>query len=483
MGLKQSMRQSMGMTMTPQLQTAIKILQMSVMELQQEVTNALVENPALEEIEGDEDRELDAAGDEAVGDKTEVVNPENPVEPVKDPVQEMKEDFDWQSYIENSSQMGPPSTRNASSDEFPTYDQVLSRPVTLADHLLKQLRHFTSDPRDLLIGEEIIGNLNDDGYLSLLVEEIAVRAEVSVDEVLSMLRQIQGFDPPGVGARDLKECLLLQADALHLGPQAKKMIQEHLPELENKNYPAIAKKMEISLDKVIELSRLVHRLEPKPGRAYHSGEPYYIVPDVYVVQRGGKWEVLLNEDGLPRLRVSRMYKEMMAEGGFSGDAKKYLKEKIKDAAWLLKSLDQRQRTIYRVADVLVRKQIEFFEKGPSQLKPMILRDVADELGLHESTVSRVTTNKYIHTSYGIFELKYFFGSGVSASDGGEDMAAESVRLKIKQLIEAEDSAKPLSDQDLVKLLEDQNIKIARRTVAKYREAMNVLPSNKRKKYF
>ncbi|MBS1984241.1 MAG: RNA polymerase factor sigma-54 [Bdellovibrionales bacterium] len=478
MGLKQQMKMGLGMTMTPQLQQAIKILQMSVMELQQEVTQALVENPVLEE-----DFEEAGAPEEIPELKSEIDSDER-VADQKALDESPTEDPDIQSFMD-ASQVGGSylSTRNMNSDEIPTFDQILSRPTTLADHLLWQLRMSVQDERSLEIGEDIIGNLNEDGYLMVLVDEIAERAKVDRSEVEAVLYRIQRFDPPGVGARDLQECLLIQAEILEEDDEIEIIIEKHMAELETKNYPAIARAVGIPLDRVVELCRVIHGMEPKPGRGYVTSEAQYITPDIYVLKVGEEYMIVLNEDGIPRLKISKDYQTQVSEGEVKGEAKAYLKDKLKGAFWLIKSILQRQRTIYRVTEAVVRRQRDFFDRGPHYLKPMVLRDIADELGLHESTISRVTTNKYMHTPHGIYELKYFFNSGISRGDGGDDIASESVKQKIKELVDAEDTKNPLSDQQLASLLAEAKIQIARRTVAKYREQLGILPSNKRKKYF
>lgn len=478
MGLKQQMKMGLGMTMTPQLQQAIKILQMSVMELQQEVTNALVENPTLEE-----DSEEPSGPEERLESKEEMgAEPQSEVERVMSEVPDSGE-ADLQTLADQQMGTNYLSTRNMNSDDLPTFDQVLSRPTTLYDHLLWQLRMSTNDEKELAIGEEIIGNLNDDGYLMVLVEELAETMKADKAEIEAVLFKVQRFDPPGVAARDLQECLLIQAELLHEDDEVEMIIEKYMPELENKNYPAIAKALELPMERVIELCKVIHDMEPKPGRQYVTTEPQYIVPDIYVIKVGGEFMIVLNEDGIPRLKVSKDYQGQVASGALQGEARAYLKDKLKGAFWLIKSILQRQRTIYRVTEAIVRRQRDFFDQGAHYLKPMVLRDIADELGLHESTISRVTTNKYVHTPHGIYELKYFFNSGISRGDGGEDIASESVKQKIKELIDAEDAKNPLSDQQLASLLAEGKIQIARRTVAKYREQLGVLPSNKRKKFF
>ncbi len=478
MGLKQQMKQTLGMTMTPQLQQAIKILQMSVLELQQEVNTALVDNPTLEEIseegapEGPEGPEMDH--------QLEAESEDSSQEKLADP----KDDHDWQSMLEQGGWNSPlPSTRNVNSDDIPSYEQVLSRPTTLYEHLMWQLRMNTSDPKELEVGEEIVGNLNDDGYLVMLLEEIAQKTGVDMAQVEAMLFRIQRFDPPGVAARDLQECLMIQAEILKEDDAVETVIEKHMPELETKNYPSIAKAMNRSLPEIIEICRVIHGMEPRPGRGFSTSEPQYIVPDIYVLKVGKEYLVVLNEEGIPRLRISKEYQDQLSTGELKGETKTYVKEKLKGAFWLLKSILQRQRTIFRVTETIVKKQKEFFEKGPDALRPMVLKAVADELGLHESTISRVTTNKFVHTPHGIYELKYFFNNAISRTDSGDDLASESVKQRLKALISSEDHKNPLSDQQLADMLADTKIDIARRTVAKYREALGILPSSKRKKYF
>lgn len=483
MGLKQQMKQTLGMTMTPQLQQAIKILQMSVTELQQEVTDALVENPILEEggIETNDGQENPDREKKSADEKSRSEEPKNANEEMNG----ANDDFDWQSYIEQSSGSREylPTTKNFNPDELPNFEQILSNPTTLYDHLRWQLRFVVSEGKEMEIAEEIIGNLNEDGYLVVLVEELEQRLGVDRAEIEAVLFKIQRFDPLGVAARDLKECLMIQAEALEYHDDVVDLIEHHLSDLETKNYNAIAKKMEMEIDDVIEMCKIVHQMEPKPGRLFNNAEPSYVVPDIYIVNSSGKFSVVLNEDGIPKLKVSKVYQDKLNSGDLKGEAKSYVKEKLKGAVWLMRSIYQRQRTIYRVTECILKNQMEFFEKGPQHLRPMVLRDIADELELHESTISRVTTNKFVHTPHGIYELKYFFNSAISRGEGEGDLASESVKQKIKELIESEDTKKPLSDQAITVALKESNIKIARRTVAKYREALGILPSNKRKKYF
>jgi RNA polymerase sigma-54 factor len=470
-GLKQQMKQTLGMTMTPQLQQAIKILQMSVTELQQEINKELMENPTLEETSSDEDDSAFTSEQKA---ETEVQDGGS-----GDTATENLEFID--TNLPGSQNFK--STRNTSLDDIPSYEQVVATPPSLADHLNWQLRLSTDDPKVVLIGEEIIGNINEDGYLVILLEELAERLKVDKEEVEAVLYRVQRFDPPGVAARNLQECLMIQAELLPGSEDLEEIIEKHLPELENKNYVAISKSLNRPLEDVIESCKLVHDMEPRPGRGFSNTESQYFVPDVYVLKVGKEFVCVLNEDGIPRLRISKNYREQLLSGALLGDTKQYVKEKLKGAHWLLRSIFQRQRSIFRVTEAIVQRQMDFFERGPQHLKPMVLRDIAEAVSLHESTISRVTNNKYVHTPHGIFELKYFFNSAITRSDGQGDLASESVKERIRQLVSAEDTKRPLSDQQLVDMLKEENIQIARRTVAKYREALGILPSSKRKKYF
>ena len=335
---------------------------------------------------------------------------------------------------------------------------------------------------DQRIGLELIGSLDERGYLpgERICEEIAIRLDLSVDHVERVLSRIQTFDPVGVAARNLQECLLVQLTAQdNKNKLAERMIRFHMSDLEKRNFQAIAKAEAVELDEVGAALEVIQRLDPRPARNFGGQDSIYITPDIYVHRVGDDFVIVQNEDGLPMLRVSKYYRSALANG-MNSDAKSYVQEKLRSAQWLIRSIHQRQRTIYRVMESILKFQRDFFEKGIDHLRPLILKDVAEDIGMHESTISRVTSNKYVHTPQGIFELKYFFNSSIGRSDG-DDMASVSVKHRIKQLIDAEDARKPLSDQAIVQALAKENIKIARRTVAKYREAMGILSSSKRRK--
>jgi RNA polymerase sigma-54 factor len=345
----------------------------------------------------------------------------------------------------------------------------------------RQLYGFNEE--ELKVAQHVISYIDDDGYLKTDLAKIADDGEFSVQEVEEIIPFIQEFDPPGVCARDLKECLLIQAR--HLQEDTNDLvdiIQNHLKDLEKKNYEGIAKAMNTDLESVIEMCKIIFSMEPKPGRSFVAQDTHYVTPDVYVYKVGDEYMISLNEDGLPRLRISNYYKNVLKGGSATGETQEYIQEKLRSAVWLIKSIHQRQRTIYKVAESIVKHQRDFFDKGPAFIRPMILRDIANDIGMHESTVSRVTTAKYMHTPQGIFELKYFFNSGISKNDG-DALASESVKLKIKQLVAKEDPKNPLSDQKIVEILKKDGLQIARRTVAKYRDMLKILPSSKRKKFF
>jgi len=501
MEIKQHLKLSQQLVMTPQLQQAIKLLQLSRVELVDMVRDELLENPVLEDSVDVSAEQQKASNTEEQGaglmreaETERIGETETPVTQVSgdrvDGAGEVKADsrsgeavadFDWDTYLENQSNAAPMPTFRSNSEDLPSIEATLTRGTSLFDHLewqLKLTRGFSKD--EVGVALLIIGNLTPDGYLDLPVEELAEEAGVTVPFVEQVLKRVQEFDPPGVAARDLQECLLIQArhvgadDDLVIG-----IISKHLHNLEKRNYAAIAKDLNQPLEEVYEATKVVLAFDPKPGRAYTDEESNYITPDVHIQKVGDKYFVVANDDGLPKLKISDFYRVALSKGA---KAREYIQERLRSAQWLIRSIQQRQRTIVRVTESILRFQREFFEKGSAYLKPLILRDVADDIGMHESTVSRVTTNKYVHTPQGIFELKYFFNSGITRSDG-DDLASEAVKLKIRQIVANEDPKHPHSDQKIVELLLEQNIEIARRTVAKYREQLRIQPSSKRKQVF
>ncbi len=471
-GLKQSLNLSQQLVMTPQLQQAIKLLQLSRMELENLINTELVENPLLDESADSE------------GTNQSINEVEAPQEAKVEENPQASEDFNWENYLENARSTPNLPVHRGGEDDLPGYENTLSQPASLTDHVMWQLKMSDLTDAQKAIGEVIIGNINEDGYLQASLEEMSAKESFDIHEMEAVLYHIQTFDPIGVASRDLKECLLVQIyDMQYNDESLERMVENHLPDLEKKNYQNIAKTLGISMEEVVERVKIVEELEPKPGRAFGGSPAHYIIPDIYVVKRGDEYVVMLNEDGLPKLKISGFYKNLLEEGSQKqADTKEYIQGKLRSAVWLIRSIHQRQRTIYRVTESIVKQQKEFFDKGVAFLKPMVLRDVANDIGMHESTISRVTTNKYVHTPRGIFELKYFFNSGISRVHGA-DVASETVKEKVKAIVSQEDPAHPFSDQKIVEMLLKENINIARRTVAKYREMLGILPSSKRKKVF
>lgn len=476
MALRQTISLGQSLVITPQLQQAIKLLQMSRQELETAVQAELEENPILDEAEvlQKDDVEIVKQADAEIS-GTEPQRDEVSQDPQK------QDEFEWENYLEANQK--PPQSGMAGSEEIMNYENVISTTETLHEHLHWQVKMNGFSELEETIADVLIGHIDDDGYLKVPLDQIAAEEKFDILDVEDTLSLIHEFDPPGVGARDLKECLLVQAKHLEEDTNdVVALINNHLKDLEKKNYEAIAKALSKDLQDVIEMCKIIYSMDPKPGRIYASTETHYVTPDVYVYKVGDDFVVSLNEDGLPRLKISNFYKNMLKVGGTNKQEQDYIQEKLKSAVWLIKSIHQRQRTIHKVADSIVKHQREFFEKGPEFLKPMVLRNIANDIGMHESTVSRVTTSKYMHTPQGIYELKYFFNSGLESS-GGDSLASESVKLKIKDMVSKEDVKNPLSDQKLAELLANEGIKIARRTVAKYREMLKILPSSQRKKFF
>jgi RNA polymerase sigma-54 factor len=473
--MSQQMKMMQTLRMTPQLQQAIKLLQLSRLELESAVRTELEENPILEETVDLKEEDLLRTKEAA----SEVEGSEGSNGDQQDP--QKQDEFEWESYLESQSK--PMPSTGASNEEIMNYENVISTHQTLHDHLSWQVKMYGFTDEEEALAEILISCVDDDGYIKVPLEEIAAEENVKVEDLQYVLESVQEFDPPGVGARNLQECLLIQAK--HLEEDTSDLvglITHHLKDLEKKNYEVIAKALGRDVQDIVEICKIIYSMDPKPGRAYLSDETHYVMPDVYVYKVGDDYVVSLNEDGLPRLKISNFYKNMLKSQDKNDKTQDYIQDKLRSAVWLIKSIHQRQRTIYKVTESIVKHQRDFFEKGSGFIKPMVLRDIANDIGMHESTVSRVTTSKYVHTPQGIYELKYFFNSGISTFDG-ESLASESVKLKIKDLIGREDVKNPLSDQKIVELLKKDGIDIARRTVAKYRDILKILPSSRRKKMF
>ena len=478
--IKLNQKLTQSLVMTPQLRQAIKMLQMGREDCVAAIEKEMLENPVLENAGTMEDSfsslpSVKAAAEQSTG--------ENDRSEVAEANWEKNRSNDYQDLPQESLAYSIRGRGNNSGGELPGVDAVVSSPEGLSSHLLWQLRVSDLASDDYEIAAHIIGNLDGNGYLSCPLEEIAQTCHCDADTAENVLSMLQSLDPPGVGARDLKECLLIQLERLGLaGELVGRLVGLHLDKLEKGRLDEIAKIEGVSIDDVRVAVGVIRSLEPRPGRPFADEAPIYVTPDVYVRKLDGEWIITLNDAGMPKLRISSAYSHMLATSGKgAGNEKAYLKDKIRSATWLMKSIQQRRRTIYLVTESIVKFQREFLEKGIGFLRPLVLREVAEDVGLHESTVSRVTSNKYVHTPQGVFELKYFFSAGLQSDDGM--VSAESVKGKIKTLIDSEDETKPLSDQEIVKHLKAEGITIARRTVAKYRESLNILSSSKRRKRF
>lgn len=489
---KLSLKLAQKLVMTPSLQQAIKLLQMTRMELDTLLTQELVENPVLEEstdiVEGDEPQTPEERAESATTDAD--ANAPEPIDHTES-MENIDLDAYFGDYWEGSGQPSMMEER-----EEPPIENSLTREADLYDHLLWQLHMADVTPRQREIAELIIGNLDPDGFLVATPEEIRDMGDqqgytngdgYTLEEVYDALRLVRSLDPPGIACKDLQESLLLQMDIREIPQDAlpRRMVFEAWDLFLRRQFPAVAKKLNVELAELEEALELIRTLETHPGRKFSTDRPHYIEPDVFVRKVGDDYVIQLNDDGLPRLRVSRAYRRMlqtMRTEGRQSEAQQFIKDKIRSAVWLIKSLDQRQRTIYKVAASIIRQQREFLDKGIEHLRPMVLRDVAEDIGMHESTVSRVVSNKYMHTHRGLFPMKFFFHSGIDR-EYGDNISSLTVKRKIEQLIQAEDPKRPLSDSELMRILNREGIQIARRTVAKYRDELSIPSSTDRKQIF
>jgi RNA polymerase sigma-54 factor len=479
---KLHLKLSQKLIMTPSLQQAIKLLQLSKLELQEVLNQELLENPLLDEsAEEVKTEETQAEETKAENESEEAKKTETKEEKEKDSFDEIDYDAYFQDYIEYGYN---PRGMGEEHEEFPI-ENTLTRPPNLADHLTWQLSMSDASPRTKEIAQFIIGNIDEDGYLRANNEEIMASGGFEAEEVETAVRAVQSLDPIGVGARDLRECLLLQLVFLELdAPLVEIIVRDHWDEFMQRKFVSLAKTLGIDLKSLEGIVEIIKHLDPKPGRKYSNERAIYVEPDVYIQKVGDEYVIVLNEDGMPKLRINSGYRSMLnsMDSKQDGETVNYIKDKIRSAVWLIKSLDQRQRTIYKVAESIVKHQREFLEKGIDFLRPLVLRDVADDIQMHESTVSRVVSNKYMHTPRGLFLMKYFFHSGID-SDTGEDISSLTVKKKIQSFIDNEDPRKPLSDSKIMKILNDEGINIARRTVAKYRDELNIPSSTDRKQIF
>ncbi len=461
--------------LTPSLQQAIKLLPMSTLELADLLNQEVVENPLLEEVPTEDLQAADVApaaekeGElKAQADKTDTWD-----------------DADYEYFFGDYLDDGYRPRAPQEVKELPPIENTLSTSSSLTDHLEWQLSLQTDAEPIREIGEAIIGNLDDDGYLVASVDEIASMGPWPVDDVEKALRLIQRFDPIGVAARDLQECLMLQIKHLRLeGTPTEKIVSEHLRLLHNHQMPDLARKLGLSIEELKTHVEIIQRLDPKPGSRFNPQPSQYVIPDVYIIKVEDQYVAVLNEDGLPQLRISPTYRRLLDKGAAenSDETRAYVKDKFRSALWLIKSVEQRQKTIHKVATSICNFQRDFLDHGIEHLRPLVLRDVANDIGMHESTVSRVVTNKYMHTPQGVFEMKYFFHSGISSSYG-DAVSSVTIKNRIKKIIEGEDPKKPLSDSKIVNILQREGLMLARRTIAKYREELKIPTSNQRKVLF
>ncbi len=457
--------------LTPSLQQAIKLLPMSTIELADLLNQEIVENPLLEEAPSEEAQAADTA--------TQTDKPEGETEPAaKDDGWDQSDyEYFFGDYLDDGYRPHLPTEIK----ELPPIENTLSSGSTLADHLMWQLSVQVDDGLMREIGTAIIGNLDDDGYLVASVDEIAQMGRWSEVDVERTLALVQTFDPIGVAARDLQECLLLQLR--HLGLEntpTERIVADHLRLLQNHQVPELAKRLGLAIEEIKPHLEVIRQLDPKPGSRHNPTPSQYVIPDVYIVKIEDQYAAVLNEEGLPQLRISPVYRRLLdSHGEASAETRAYVKEKFRSALWLIKSVDQRQKTIHKVATSIIKFQEEFLDHGIEHLRPLVLRDVANDIGMHESTVSRVVNNKYMHTPQGVFEMKYFFHSGISSSYG-ESVSSVTIKQRIRKIIENEDGRKPLSDSKIVGILQGEGLILARRTIAKYREELKIPTSNQRK---
>ena len=470
--LKTSMQQRL--VMTPKLQQALKLLQVPTLELEHILKQEIMQNPLLEEVDfADEDEEENS---EESADSEEAADERNESD------EEPTADIDLDEYLDDSFKVMGWEPEREDLDE--RYERVAVAPESGLDQLITQLHLAVDDAMDTEIGEYLIGNLNPDGFLAVELEEVARVFEIDTDRVQSVLDVIQSFDPPGIGARDLQEALLLQLKARDQEDSlVADIVRDHFDALKNRKFAEIARELRISPREVQDIAEEIGHLDPRPGLSTLGNEARYVTPDLVVDKVDGEYVVYLNDSNIPRLRISQAYVEELnrGKGHTDSETREFILGKLNSAKWLIQTIEQRRRTIVKVMQCIVEEQRDFFEKGPVALKPLTLQQVATQIGMHESTVSRVTTNKYVQTPRGVFELKYFFSSSLDTDDG-DSMSSKAAKTRISEIIAREEKTRPLSDQKIVDMLKADGLNIARRTVAKYREQLGILPARMRKSY-
>lgn len=468
------LRLSQQLAMTPQLQQAIRLLQLSTLELQQELQQALESNPLLEQIDTHEEIDTRETQDSETLDTADALEQ-------KEMPEELPLDASWDTIYTAGTPSG--TSGDYIDDELPVYQGETTQ--TLQDYLMWQVELTPFSDTDRAIATSIVDAVDDTGYLTVPLEDILESMgdeEIDIDEVEAVLKRIQRFDPVGVAAKDLRDCLLIQLSQFDKTTpwleEARLIISDHLDLLANHDFRTLMRVTRLKEDVLKEAVNLIQSLDPRPGQSIQTGEPEYVIPDVLVRKHNGHWTVELNSDSIPRLQINQHYASMCNNARNDGDSQ-FIRSNLQDAKWLIKSLESRNDTLLRVSRCIVEQQQAFFEQGEEYMKPMVLADITQAVEMHESTISRVTTQKYLHSPRGIFELKYFFSSHVNTEGGGE-ASSTAIRALVKKLIAAENPAKPLSDSKLTSLLSEQGIMVARRTVAKYRESLSIPPSNQRK---
>ena len=468
------LRLSQQLAMTPQLQQAIRLLQLSTLELQQELQQALESNPLLEQIDTHEEIDTRETQDSETLDTADALEQ-------KEMPEELPLDASWDTIYTAGTPSG--TSGDYIDDELPVYQGETTQ--TLQDYLMWQVELTPFSDTDRAIATSIVDAVDETGYLTVPLEDILESIgdeEIDIDEVEAVLKRIQRFDPVGVAAKDLRDCLLIQLSQFDKTTpwleEARLIISDHLDLLANHDFRTLMRVTRLKEDVLKEAVNLIQSLDPRPGQSIQTGEPEYVIPDVLVRKHNGHWTVELNSDSIPRLQINQNYASMCNNARNDGDSQ-FIRSNLQDAKWLIKSLESRNDTLLRVSRCIVEQQQAFFEQGEEYMKPMVLADIAQAVEMHESTISRVTTQKYLHSPRGIFELKYFFSSHVNTEGGGE-ASSTAIRALVKKLIAAENPAKPLSDSKLTSLLSEQGIMVARRTVAKYRESLSIPPSNQRK---
>lgn len=469
--LGQIQTQRQQLYLAPQMRLSLELLQAPTVELRTLVRQEVEQNPTLEE------QPMDMEQIEIEPEKPTKTDEEASFDAEFDKLAKL--DDEWRDYFNQTSIRGPSKESEERRQHF--FDS-LSQPQSLQQHLVNQLTMATQDPAKRQLGELIIGSINDEGFLTSTVEELASSTGFDPTEVAAALEIVQEFDPIGVGARDLRECLLIQLRRLGKGDStAARIVDRHLEQLAAKRLPEIARALKVTVPHILEAAKLISTLEPRPARAFTTGEPAYVVPEVSVYKNGDAYMVLMNNEQVPRLHISTHYRRLLEDETTTPEVRAYIKQKLQAGLFLIKSIGQRQQTIHNIAREIVRVQHDFLEHGITHLRPLIMSEIAGILCVHETTVSRAIAGKYMQTPQGTFEMKYFFNPGYKTADGGT-ISNKSIKDTIAKLVAAEDPTSPLADEDMVRTLKDQGITVARRTIAKYRDELRILPSHRRRTY-